>query len=99
MDIIIIPLIQTINVLIDLYIWALIIYIIISWLEHFGILNSYNKLVFSIQTFLFRITEPPLVPIRRLLPNLGGLDVSPIILILILNLIRGILFRIAGHFV
>lgn len=99
MDIIIIPLIQTINVLIDIYIWALVIYIAISWLEHFQIINSYNKFVFSMQTFLFRITEPPLVPIRRLLPNFGGLDISPIILILVLNFIRGMLFRLAGHFV
>ena len=97
MDVILIPLIQTINVVIDLYIWALIISIIIGWLTHFGIINGYNQFVFTIQSLLFRITEPALAPIRRFLPEIGGLDFSPIILIILLNFIRGVLFRLIGH--
>lgn len=97
MDIILVPLLQTLAVLIHLYTWALIIYVIMSWLEHFGIINSYNRLVFTVQTFLFRITDPLLSPIRRIIPGLGGLDISPIILILLLNFGLGVLERIAAH--
>jgi YggT family protein len=99
MDVILIPLIQTINVVIELYIWALVISIILSWLTHFGVINEYNRFVFTIQGFLFRLTEPVLAPIRRFLPQIGGLDISPIILILLLNFIRSVLFRLVGHLI
>lgn len=99
MDVIVVPLIQTIGVIIDLYIWALIISVILSWLVHFRVVNEYNQFVFSIQNFFYRLTEPALAPIRRLLPQIGGLDISPIILILLLNFIRSVLFRLAGHLI
>jgi len=99
MDIIVIPLIQTLGVIIDLYVWALIISVILSWLVHFRIVNEYNQFVFTIQNFLYRLTEPALGPIRRLLPQIGGLDISPIILILLLNFLKSVLFRLAGHLI
>jgi len=67
---------------IDLYIWMVIIGAILSWLVAFNIINTSNQVVYLILDFLHRITEPALRPIRRILPNLGGIDISPIVLIL-----------------
>jgi YggT family protein len=77
-----------INTLITLYIWLLIAQAVLSWLLAFGVINRYNRSVSVIGDFLYRITEPALRPIRAMLPNFGGIDVSPVILILILYFIR-----------
>jgi YggT family protein len=69
---------------IRLYIWLLIAQAILSWLLAFGVINRHNRAVAVIGDFLYRITEPALRPIRSILPNFGGIDISPIILILIL---------------
>jgi len=71
--------------LINLYIWALILAAVFSMLIAFNVLDSRNRLVWTIGDFLYRVTEPALRPIRRILPNLGNVDISPIILILILE--------------
>ena len=83
---------------IDIYTWLLIAQAILSWLLAFGVVNRYNRAVAVIGDFLYRITEPALRPIRALLPNFGGIDISPIILILILYFVR-VLIRddIAPH--
>ena len=73
-----------IDTLIDIYIWMLIGQAILSWLLAFGVVNRYNRGVAVISDFLYRITEPALRPIRAFLPNFGGIDISPIILILVL---------------
>jgi YggT family protein len=73
-----------INTLIQIYIWLLIAQAVLSWLIAFGVVNRHNRIVGTIEDFLWRITEPVLRPIRRLLPNLGGIDISPVILILLL---------------
>ena len=73
-----------IDTIIDIYIWLLIAQAILSWLLAFGVVNRYNRGVAVIGDFLYRITEPALRPIRSFLPNFGGIDISPIILILIL---------------
>ena len=70
--------------LIRIYIWLLIAQAILSWLLAFGVVNRYNRGVAVISDFLYRITEPALRPIRSFLPNFGGIDISPIILILVL---------------
>jgi len=70
--------------LIRIYIWLLIAQAILSWLLAFGVVNRYNRAVATIGDFLYRVTEPALRPIRSFLPNFGGIDISPIILILIL---------------
>jgi len=95
MDVVLVPLLQIFMTVIDLYIWALIISVIMSWLTAFGVINMSNRFVYMVADFLFRITEPALRPIRNLLPNLGGIDVSPIILILGLYFVQNMLVRLA----
>ena len=77
----------------DIYIWLLIGAAILSWLVAFNVVNSRNQFVAMIGDFLYRITEPVLRPIRNVLPNLGGIDVSPVVLILIIILIKDVIVR------
>jgi YggT family protein len=85
------PLIEIIIVAIDLYIWAIIISAILSWLIAFDVINTTNRFVYTVLDFLGRVTEPALRPIRNIMPNLGGIDISPIILILGLFFLQGVL--------
>ncbi len=78
-------------IVLDLYVWLLIAAAILSWLIAFNVVNTRNKFVSSVAEFLYRITEPLLRPIRNMLPDLGGLDISPIILILIIMLIQRVI--------
>ena len=80
--------------LISLYMWAVILSAVFSLLTSFGVLDTRNRIVWTIGDFLYRITEPALRPIRNLLPNLGGIDISPIILILLLQAARMLLGEI-----
>ena len=82
-----------VDTIINLYIWALIASAILSWLVAFNIINNNNQFVYRIIYFLHKVTDPLLRPIRQILPNLGGIDVSPIILILALVFIRNLLFE------
>jgi YggT family protein len=79
---------EVILIVLDLYVWLLIASAILSWLIAFNVVNTRNQFVAAVAEFLYRITEPVLAPIRRLLPNLGGLDISPIILILLIFLVQ-----------
>ena len=79
-----------------LYIWVLIINAVISWLIAFNILNTSNRLVYSILEVSYKLTAPPLNFIRRFLPNLGPIDISPVILILALIFIRNLVFEMLG---
>ncbi|TKT82937.1 YggT family protein [Aquamicrobium sp. LC103] len=81
-------LIQTIVLALDLFWWLIIASAIFSWLYAFNVVNPRNQFVGTIGNALFRITEPALRPIRRYLPDLGGIDISPIILLLIIFFIR-----------
>ena len=74
-------------IVLDLYVWLLIASAILSWLIAFNVVNTRNQFVAGVAEFLYRITEPALGPIRRRLPNFGGLDISPIILFFLLWLI------------
>jgi YggT family protein len=76
---------------VDLYYWAVIISAVLSWLVAFDVINVRNKLMYSVIDVLYRITEPALRPIRRFLPNTGGLDFSPLVLIFALMFVRMIL--------
>jgi YggT family protein len=78
-------------IVLDLYVWLLIASAILSWLIAFNVVNTRNQLVSAIAEFLYRITEPLLAPIRSFMPNLGGLDISPIILILIIMFIQRVI--------
>ena len=75
---------------IDLYIWVVIASAILSWLIAFNVVNTNNRIVLTIADALYRITEPALRPIRSILPSLGGIDISPVILILLLLFIRDV---------
>ncbi len=77
-----------IDTVIDLYMWVVIIWVIMSWLISFQVVNTHNRFVYFVSDFLHRLTEPALRPIRRVTPNLGGIDLSPFVLILILYFLR-----------
>ena len=79
-----------------LYIWVLIINAAISWLIAFNVLNTSNRFVYSILEVSYKLTAPPLNFIRRFLPNLGPVDISPVILILALMFIRNLVFEMLG---
>ena len=81
-------LIQTIVLAIDIYWWLIIASAVFSWLFAFNVVNPRNQFVSMVGNALFRITEPALRPIRAILPDLGGIDISPIILLQILFYIR-----------
>ena len=92
---------ELIFVLIRLYFWAVILAAVYSMLASFGVLDTRNRLVWTIGDFLYRVTEPALRPIRNVLPNFGGIDLSPLILLLLIQFIlvplvaaleRGILY-------
>jgi YggT family protein len=78
-------------IVLELYVWLLIAAAILSWLVAFNVVNTRNQFVAMIGEFLYRITEPLLAPIRSVMPNLGGLDISPIILILIIYFIERVI--------
>ena len=82
------PIILVIDLVLDLYGWVLIAAIVFSWLYQFGVINSRNRAVAAIGDVLYRLTEPVLAPIRRFLPDLGGLDLSPLVVFLGLFLVR-----------
>jgi YggT family protein len=88
-----------VSMALSLYYWILIAAAIMSWLKVFGVVNHYNRAVAMIDDFLYRVTEPALRPLRRVLPLLGGVDISFIVLILLLifiqNLMAEYLFRAA----
>ena len=85
----------------SLFVRALIIGAIVSLLISFNVLDTRNRAVWAIADFFHRLTEPALRPIRRFLPNLGGIDISPVVLILLLEagriLLAGIQFGLLGN--
>ena len=85
-----VPLIGFFVLVIDLYIWVVIASAILSWLVAFNVVNTNNRVVLVIGDTLYRVTEPVLRPIRNILPNLGGIDISPVILILLLLFVRDV---------
>jgi YggT family protein len=78
---------------ISIYIWILIASAILSWLLAFNVLNARNQIVYAIGDFLYRITEPALRPIRRFVPFIGGIDISPVVLILLLIFARNLVYE------
>jgi YggT family protein len=77
----------------NLYVWILIAAAVMSWLVAFNVINARNDFVRGLWDFLYRITEPALRPIRNMMPNLGGIDLSPVILVLIIILIERIIIH------
>jgi len=84
-------LLDVILIALNIYMWIVIAAVILSWLVAFNVVNTRHPFVHAVADFLYRITEPALRPIRNLLPNLGGIDISPIILFLIIILIERVI--------
>ena len=78
-------------IVLDLYVWLLVASAILSWLIAFNVVNTRNQFVATVTDFLYRITEPVLRPIRSALPDFGGLDISPVILILLILLLQRVI--------
>jgi len=88
-----IELLGFISYVLTLYVYVVIAMAILSWLIAFNVVNTRNPIVHMIADLLYRLTEPALRPIRNLLPNLGGIDVSPVILILIILFLENVIVR------
>ncbi len=86
-------LVSLLSTVIEIYVWLLIASAILSWLVAFNIVNTSNQFVSTIGQFLHRITEPVLRPLRQVIPSIGGLDVTPIVLILLLYFIRNLMWE------
>ena len=79
---------------INIYIWLIIINVILSWLVAFNVLNTQNRFVFAVLNATHQLTDPVLNKIRRYIPNLGSIDISPVVLILLLIFIRNLFFEL-----
>lgn len=88
-----ISLLQFIAMLITFYMWVVIISAILSWLLAFNVINRHNQAVYMISDALHKLTEPALRPIRKYMPDLGGVDISPVVLIFILIFLRDVVIR------
>lgn len=89
-------LLSLIYTVINLYIWVVILSAVMTWLVAFRVLNTHNRFVYLAGDFLYRLTDPALRPIRRYLPNLGGLDISPVVLILLLVFLQSLMREYLG---
>jgi len=98
MDVIAGPVLKLLLTVIDLYIWIVVAGVILSWLTAFNVINASNRFVYLISDFIYRATEPALSKIRRVLPIMGGFDLSPVALILILMLLQDVIIRLLMKF-
>lgn len=92
-----VPLIEVVNYAIEIFKLIVIVTIVMSWLVAFNVINTRNRAVYMVMDTLYRITEPALRPIRRIMPNTGAIDLSPIVLFLILYLIQRYLVVLARN--
>ena len=81
-------LVQIVLMILDLYSWVIIISAILSWLVAFNVVNPHNQVVNTIGRALYGLTEPLLQPIRRYMPDLGGVDISPVVLLIAIYAVR-----------
>lgn len=88
-----------VTTILSLLIWAVIIRAVVSWLTSSGMLNGRNQTVYALNVFLHRLTEPMVAPIRRVVPDFGAIDISPVIAILILEALKLVAFDIYEHLV
>ena len=85
---------DVIEVVLNFYIWVIIVGAVMSWLVAFNVINTQNRFVQMVGDFVFKITEPALKRIRRVLPSMGGLDLSPLVLILIIMFIQSFIHHL-----
>jgi YggT family protein len=81
---------------IQIYTWVIIIGAVLSWLIAFNVINTQNRFVYTVVDVLYRVTEPALAPIRRILPDLGGVDISPVVLLLLLYFLQNLIVELFG---
>ena len=79
---------QLLDTIISLYTFAVVISVVLTWLVQFNVVNTSNQLIYMLGDFLYRITEPVLKRIRAVIPPIGGIDLSPLILLLVLFFVR-----------
>ena len=89
-------LLNLIHAVISIYYWVLICSAVMSWLIAFNVVNTRNQLVAQLSDLLYRLTEPVLRPIRRVIPTLGGVDISFVVAILLLYFINDLLYEYVG---
>ncbi len=85
------PLLQIIDLLLSVLMWIIIIQAILSWLVAFNVINTYNDFVRQLLYALDRITEPLYRPIRKIMPDFGALDLSPMVVLLLIYILRQII--------
>ena len=88
------PLIRLVILVLETYVWVVIASAILSWLVAFQVVNTGNQFINTVGRVLYALTEPALRPIRGFIPNLGGIDLSPIVLILALYFLQMVLWRV-----
>ncbi len=98
MDVVLGPFAWLVTSVIDIYVFILIVGVVLSWLIAFDVVNRSNRFVYMVGDFCYRLTEPALRPIRNLLPNLGGIDIAPVVLILGLYFLKGVLINLIVKF-
>lgn len=82
------PIIGLVQIVLEIYTFIIIAQVILSWLVAFNVINTTNRIVYMIGDFLYRVTEPVMAPVRRVLPNLGPVDLSPIVVLLVIWFIQ-----------
>jgi len=98
MEVILGPFLRLVLTVIELYVWIVVIGVVMSWLIAFNVINTSNRFVYMVSDFVYKVTEPALRPIRNLLPVLGGFDLSPVALILILILLQDVIIQLLVKF-
>jgi YggT family protein len=88
---------QVVDIILNLYWWCIIIYVIMSWLVAFNIVNTYNPVVNTIGGFLHKLIEPVMKQIRRIIPVMGGLDLAPLVVLLGIFFIRRLMLDNWGY--
>jgi YggT family protein len=82
---------QLVDTIISIYIWIIIIQVMLSWLVAFKVVNTGNRVIYVIGDALFRLTEPVMRPVRKFIPAIGGFDLSPVVVILVLVFVRNLI--------
>lgn len=93
-DSFLVALLGIVVLILQLYIWVLIVGAVLSWLTVFGVVNSNNRFVAAVGQFSYKLTEPVLRPIRRFIPVFGGLDLSPLVLIFAIIFLQSFLLNL-----
>lgn len=94
MDILLAPLFAVLQIALQLYSWVVVVAIILSWLQAFHVVNNSNQFVALVGCFVFGLTEPVLQYIRRGVPSVGGIDLSPVVLFLAIFFIQRVLTQL-----